>query len=225
MKKTIILLVLPHILTSCSLNNSPENKIPGKVNSIKISRDTTHLLKKIQGLYHPNSGEFINCENGKTYSLKNNNLFDSIYKNILPNAYSDEAVFMDLNSSIDMKDSNKINFGIGSAFKIERKNQKNDCINSDYWGTGTEPFWQLQISEKENLIDFYNPMEQKTTHFLYSKPEIKNGITIYSSSDKENKINIIIKKEKCNGAIDSQYDYSVQITLNDKKYSGCASKS
>ncbi|MGZ4048193.1 MAG: hypothetical protein ACXVNN_02455, partial [Bacteroidia bacterium] len=89
---------------------------------------------------------------------------------------------------------------------------------------GTEPFWQIQISEKENLIDFYDPMEQKTTHFIYSKPEIKDGITTYTSSDKKDRISIAIKKEKCNGAIDPQYDYSVLVTLNDKKYNGCASR-
>ena len=145
-----------------------------------------------------------------------------MYNLILPNAYTDEAIYIEMNASLDPNDANAILFT--DNIKAEQKNYKNTCIESDYWCTGTEPFWIIQISKAEDLIDFYNPMEQKTTHFVYAIPEIKNGITTYSSTDGENKIKVIIKKEKCNGAIDKQYDYSAQVQLNDKKYSGCAIK-
>ena len=61
-------------------------------------------------------------------------------------------------------------------------------------------------------------------HFVYAEPDIKNGLTVYNSTDGENKISVAIKKEKCNGAIDKQYEYSVQVQLNELKYNGCAIK-
>ena len=224
MKKTIYILGLPLFLFSCTLNNAPGIKTPGKLDSIKIGRDTA-LSQKAEiftGLYA--DGRFSYCDHpeinytmsGKIHSM------DSIYKIILPNAYPGQTVFAKLKGHLITTESQVVQ--VDSIIKLEQKNYKNDCINSDYWGTGTEPFWQLQISEKEKLIDFYNPMEQKTSHFIYSKQKTKDGIIFYTSSDKENKISITIKKEKCNGAIDPQYDYSVLVKLNGKEYNGCASK-
>jgi uncharacterized membrane protein len=149
---------------------------------------------------------------------------DSLYKSVLPNpAYPEQAIFADVKGVLTS--TNGISsLAIKEVVHVEQRGLKNTCVPYDYWCTGTEPFWQVQISEQENLIDFYNPMEQKTSHFIYSKAEIKNGVTHYSSSDKENRISITIKKEKCNGAIDTPYNYSVEVLLNDKKYSGCAIK-
>ena len=223
MKKTIFLVASILFLSACNISTTPENNTSVKLDSIKIGRETKPEIKQFQGLYRAHQSNFLDCGSGQLMVLKNTAEIDSMYNLILPNAYSDEALYIEMNASIDPNDSGSIVFSYN--LKAEQKNYKNTCIRSDYWCTGTEPFWIIQISKGEDLIDFYNPMEQKTTHFVYSIPEIKNGITTYSSTDGENKINITIKKEKCNGAIDKQYDYSVQVQLNDKKYSGCGIKS
>ena len=107
--------------------------------------------------------------------------------------------------------------------KTEFKNYQNDCISFEYWCIGNEPFWQLQISEKENLIDFYDPMEQKTIHFNYIKSENKNESLNYSVKNESNTIGIKIKKEKCSDGIsEKKYNYSVTVILNHKTYKGCA---
>ena len=191
-----------------------------QLDSIKIGRETKSVVKQYQGLYRAHQSNFLDCESGKLFVMQNTTTIDSLYNLILPNAYSDEAIYIEMNACLDPNDPNAILYRDG--IKAEQKNYKNTCIQSDYWCTGFEPFWIIQISKGEDLIDFYNPMEQKTTHFVYSTPEIKNGTTTYSSTDGENKISIVIKKEKCNGAIDKQYDFSVQVQLNDKKYNGCA---
>lgn len=88
---------------------------------------------------------------------------------------------------------------------------------------GNEPFWQLQISEKENLIDFYDPMEQKTIHFNYAKSQVKNGAVNYFTKNDTNTIEIKIKKEKCSdGMSEKKYNFSVLVKLNKKTYNGCA---
>ncbi len=219
MKKAIILFSGIIILSACNVSTSPENKNAIQLDSIKIGKETKPVIKQFQGLYRSHQSNFLDCESGKLFVLKNTSTIDSLYNLILPNAYTDEAIYIEMNASLDADDQNAIHYTNG--IKAEQKNYKNNCINSDYWCTGTEPFWIIQISKNEDLIDFYNPMEQKTTHFVYSIPEIKNGITTYSSTDGENKINVVIKKEKCNGAIDKQYDFSIQVQLNDKKYNGC----
>ena len=220
MKKTILIIAPTLFLLACNVNTNPEKNTSMQLDSIKIGRETKQEIKQFQGLYRSHQSNFLDCGSGQLMVLKNTAEIDSMYNLILPNAYSDEALYIEMNASVDPNDSGSITFS--DNLKAEQKNYKNTCIQSDYWCTGTEPFWIIQISKGEDLIDFYNPMEQKTTHFVYAKPEIKNGITTYSSTDGENKINVVIKKEKCNGAIDKQYDFSVQVQLNDKKYSGCA---
>jgi uncharacterized membrane protein len=207
------------LFSSCNLNNAPGVKTPGSLDSIKISRDTQKVaIKEYDGLYNLRTMTFRACENDSVYSIFSEMSIDSAIAKI---DYF-ETVFMSI-KGYKKYSANRSKLIATELLKVEQKSYKNTCIPYNYWCFGTEPFWQIEISEKENVIDFYNPMEQKFIHFEYSKPEIKNGSTTYSSSDKENKISIIIKKEKCNGAIDPQYDYSVQVTLNDKKYAGCAS--
>jgi len=219
MKNTMLLYSVVMLFSACNLSTSPENKTSLQLDSIKIGRETKSEIKQFKGLYRSHQSNFLDCENGGLFLLKNTSIVDSLYNLILPNAYSDEAIYIEMNASIDPNDPNAITYS--NNIKAEQKNYKNNCVESDYWCTGFEPFWIVQISKNEDLIDFYNPMEQKTTHFVYAKPEIKNGSSTYSSTDGENKITVIIKREKCNGAIDSQYDFSVQVQLNDKKYSGC----
>lgn len=220
MKKTILLIAPILFLLACNVNTNPQNNTSMQLDSINIGRETKPEIKQFHGLYRAHQSNFLDCESGQLFVLKNTSIVDSMYNLILPNAYSDEAMYIEMNASIDPTDSGSIIYS--DNLKAEQKNYKNTCIQSDFWCTGTEPFWVIQISKDEDLIDFYNPMEQKTTHFVYAKPEIKNGTTTYSSTDGENKINVVIKKEKCNGAIDKQYDFSVQVQLNDKKYNGCA---
>ncbi len=219
MKKIFYLVSLILFLLACNVNTTINNHTLS-LDSIKVGREAKSVPHQFNGLYREHTSQFLDCGTGALFVLKNTQLLDSLYNSILPNAYADEAIYVEVNASTDVNDSTVILFT--SNLKAEQKNYKNTCITADYWCTGTEPFWQIQISKAEDLIDFYNPMEQKTTHFVYAEPEIKNGVTTYFSSDGENKISIIIKKEKCNGATDLQYDYSVEVNLNNKKFNGCA---
>lgn len=182
----------------------------------------------MSGIYFDDgTKKFINCEQPElVYMLDNNRQLDSAMKKILPNAYAGEGIFVQMMAEVNGSPDDRVYAGllkVKELIKAVQKNSRNTCIPYDYWCTGTEPFWQLQISQKENLIDFYDPMQQKTTHFSYSSPELNGDIAKYISSDKENKISVTIKKEKCNGATDNQYDYSAEVVLNGKKYAGCAS--
>ena len=223
MKKIILFAVVSTSLWSCNLNTTPENNRAMLLDSLKIARDTTSGLKEFKGLYYPISSSFLNCEDGKTYHLKNNKILDTIFNNILPNAYSGQCVFLKMDALVNPDHPDTIDTPIKSMH-LEQKNHKNTCIPYEYWCIGTEPFWTIQISKNEKLIDLYEPMEQKTTHFAYIVPELKNGEITYTATNEHDKIVVIIKKEKCNGAIDAQYDYSAQVQFNDKKLAGCTLK-
>lgn len=226
-RKSILFFFLVTGLVSC---NSDGSRVT--INPPTGMQDTLHIIKEFKGLYSDDGTNktFISCDDpGRVHLIENKtHQIDTLYKSILPNAYPGEAVYMELRAEITPSpDPDFSDLLIAKEFlKAEQKNQKNSCIPSDYWCLGTEPFWSIQISEKENLIDFYNPMEQRTTHFKYSKPEINNGITTYSSGDEKSKsgIRIVIKKESCDGAIDQVYEYSALVELNGRAFSGCAIK-
>ncbi len=128
---------------------------------------------------------------------------------------------------LSKKDNSSIEgrLDVDSIIFTEEKNYKNTCIPYDFWCIGNEPFWQVQISAQENLIDFYDPMAQKYYVFNYMVSKVENSIAIYQSQNKSDKIKITINKGKCtDGMSDRSYNYSVIVNLNDKEYKGCAIK-
>ena len=219
--KNICCIIALLSLFSCTqqVGRPPDNTVPGKLDSVNFKRETSATIKEYNGLYDPSGHTFRSCDNDMIYYIEDST--GGIDSAIAKIDFS--TVFMSM-KGYEKHSADENLILVKELITVEQKSYKNTCIAYDFWCFGTEPFWQIEISEKENLIDFYNPMEQKMTHFEYTKPEIKNGITNYISSNKENKISIAIKKEKCNGAIDPQYNYSVQVALNDKKYAGCVSK-
>ncbi len=222
MKKTLTLSVSALILSACNVSTNPENNASLKLDSLVVKRETK-APEHYTGLFRAHQSNFLDCGSGQLFVLTGlPPSMDTMYSNILPDAYADEAVYVEMEAARDAQDPTALHYT--SGLKMERKNYKNTCIASDYWVMGIEPFWQIQISKAEGLIDFHDPMAQKTTHFVYAAPEIKNGVEVYSTTDGENTIRISVKKEKCNGAVDKQYDYSAQVEFNGKKYSGCAIK-
>ncbi len=225
MKKIIILFCSVFLLFSCSPN-------PGN-NEAVASKDSletpVHLLKKMReykGVYIP--GQFKNAENSELYTFSDSvqKKLDSLYNKILPTSYPTQTVNLDFSGVADSFPTNT-GFRIYSIERVsmEMKNAFNSHIPYDYWCMGNEPFWQIQISEKENLIDFYDPMIPKFYHFIFSKAEIREGATLYAAEDKagNNKIKITITNEKCSdGMSERKYSYKSQVILNGKSYNGCA---
>jgi uncharacterized membrane protein len=224
--KTALALITVCFIMACNQSGNPmQIKGPAAV----LVQDTLRITKRFTGIYlNDGVGRFLDCEHpGLIYRVKSNNTeLDSALKKILPNAYKGEGIYVEMNAEMSSIES-KVFSGmleVKDVLKTEQKGPRNDCMPSDYWCFGTEPFWQLQISKTENLIDFYNPMEQTTIHFNYSEPKISGGITVYTASAKKNRISISIKKEKCNGAADAPWEYSAEIVLNGKRYNGCGKK-
>jgi uncharacterized membrane protein len=220
MKNILFILLSGLFIASCNLNAPPNDKVPGKLDSVVIYRDTIHAPRKVTGVYRKHYAHFTDCADGKTYIVQNTAMVDSLYDMILPNAYTDQPVYVTAMASFADSDPNAIY--LTGNYKANSIGPSNECFKADFWCTGTEPFWTLVISKDLELIDFFDPMTQITAHFAYAEPKIKAGVTYYDATDGENSISIHIRKEKCNGATDKQYDYSAEVKLNGKDYQGCA---
>lgn len=231
MRKLLFLFfIISFLLFSCHRQENTSKIIPP---TTTIKKDTIHEVEEFEGLYFPSkpgsSGLLKVCFT-ESHSLSypvvdETNSLDTLYKKTLPNAYPFQTIYIKAKGELIASGSqaDPYTLQIKSVLKTEFKNYQNDCIPYEYWCMGNEPFWQLQISEKENLIDFYDPMEQKTVHFNYSKSQIKNGNVIYSAKNGIDTIEIKIKKEKCSdGMSEKKYNNSVTVQLNNKIYKGCA---
>lgn len=225
MKKTFIPFCFIFLLFSCS-SNSNDNKSTPNSDSTTVDILPVKKVKEYKGVYHP--GQFTNGEDSEFYTFYGSvqKKLDSLYSNLLPSPYPNQTVFMHFKG---VEDSFPTNTGfrtsITELISMELKNAFNVGIAYDYWCMGNEPFWQIQISEKENLIDFYDPMIPKFYHFSFSKAEIKGNQKIYSAEDKanNNKIKITIVNEKCSdGMSERNYKNKSEVVLNGTTYRGCA---
>jgi uncharacterized membrane protein len=226
--RKLLLLPFSLFILSCNQTKDPaQTKEPLPL----TTTDTIRIIKDFKGVYKNNgTPTFIDCEHPEMiYRIKDGSGLDDSVKKLLPNAYAREAIYAEINAEVSSIDSKVFaeQLEIKKILKTEQKNFMNTCVPYDFWCKGNEPFWQLQISKTEKLIDFYDPMTQKTTHFLYAEPHDKDGATVYSSAEEnnpKNKIQIYLYKEKCSdGMSDKQYNYRTEVIM-DKRYKGCAVK-
>ncbi len=217
MKKIFILYSL--FLFSCTTNVETPKQEDTLVSPEKAEAKKANELKTFKGMYI--EGKFYDCDNNAVFDVVGSvDKIDSIYKAILK-PYLRQKIVVEFEGVV-IDNSNII---IKKIISAEQKYYKNVCIPYDFWCVGNEPFWQVQISAKENLIDFYDPMNQKYYSFNYMVSKVENKIAIYQAQTKSDTIKITINKGKCNdGMSDKEYNYSAEILLNGKKFKGCAIK-
>lgn len=217
MKALFLLLFPAAALFSCSSNHSEANGTTGDTSATQVPKTSQDV--ELAGLY--SKSHFINCaDNAKLVVKGDTKKLDSLYKSILPASYDGQTIFVKLKGTLESGE-----LTVKDVLQAEQKNDKNTCITFDYWCRGNEPFWIVQVSEKENLIDFYNPMEQKYYHFSFSKPETKQNVTMYTAEDKagNHKIKITVAAETCSdGMSELTYPYKSEVVLDGTTYKGCA---
>ncbi|MEO6696134.1 MAG: hypothetical protein ABIY50_00135 [Ignavibacteria bacterium] len=117
---------------------------------------------------------------------------------------------------------------VKEIIEVEKKTSENTCIVYDFWGLGSGQDWTLQISKKENIIEFFDIAGDKEYYFFYEEEIYEDGRTVYASHNniQRNTIKIFIKKEICSGKMSDQlYEYNVEVILNGSKiYKGCGIK-
>ena len=221
MRKIVLSLFSTVFLLACSQNNPVGTQMVN--DTIKPEENNISQEAELEGLY--GDRHLINCSDNEQIALTGDfKKLDSLYKNLLPNAYSGQTIYVKLKGLFTSEGKSK-ELLVKEVLQAEQKNDKNTCIPYDYWCRGSEPFWMVQISAKENLLAFFDPMSSEYYHFSFSKPEHRQATTIYTAEDKtaNNKIRISITKEECSdGMSERKYQYKAEVVLNGITYNGCA---
>ena len=194
--------------------------------------------KIFEGLYvhNVNSNSFRDCANpdssywiiDDTKKLKNSYEKFHSPKNIYGVVYAKLKGIKIETTNAKVKEKYPQTLVVKEIIKVEKKNYNNTCIPYDYWGLGNKPNWTLQVSETENIIEFFDLAADKEYYFFYEEDIDEDGKIIYASHNniQRNTIKIFIKKEPCTDIMsDKAYDYTIEVNLNrDKKYKGCGIK-
>ncbi|MDQ3047687.1 MAG: hypothetical protein M3R27_09085 [Bacteroidota bacterium] len=218
MKNLLLFSFLILSLFSCSTQTTTESTT--ETDSLNAIPTPTEF----KGLF--SNGKFIWCENPRIIFLvqDESNSLDSLYKVAMPGAYSKQTAYIEVRGEMPDNKSKDLLI-VKEVLKIEQKNARNTCVPYDYWCSGNEPFWQVQISQSEDLIDIYYPMENRTEHFTYKAPVADQEKFTYSVQNDSSSLFLIIKNEFCtDGMSEKKYNFSAEVLHNGKKLKGCAIK-
>lgn len=191
--------------------------------------------KLFEGLYvhNANSNSFRDCANpDSSYWIQDNTkklkgLYEKFHspKNIYGVVYAKLKGIKIETTDEKLKDKYPQTLMVKEIMDVKRKDFKNTCITYDFWGLGNEPGWALQISEKENIIEFFDAAASKEYYFFYEEEIDEDGKIVYASHNniQRNTIKIYITKESCTDTMsDKIYDYSIEVILNGKQqFKGC----
>ena len=114
---------------------------------------------------------------------------------------------------------------INAIEKMEQKDWDGYCMGFEFVIFGSKPFWAVEISPKEQYIDFNDEPNLKYHHFKYVKPIQVGKTRTYEtvSFDGKETLKIVITDENCKDESNPKpYPFSGQVTLNGKIYNGCA---
>ncbi len=159
------------------------------------------------------------CSDGKQYRLSDaTGRLDSLYQLACePAPIPGETVYAVLAGTLS---------GDGSTLSVERidtltaKSPANACIPWEFWCSGVEPFWGLQISKAEGSLFFKDVGEQIGQAFAWVPPKTDGkSMWTYETAG----LKVVIKKTPCSdGMSDLTYSYSVQLSIGDRTLNGCA---
>ena len=116
---------------------------------------------------------------------------------------------------------------VKEVVKVRPKNFRNTCVPFDFWGLGNEPFWSLQISEAEGIVEF-SKLGAPTEVAKYVKPSIENdGLTsrYFMTFPSGQRMKVAVTKEDCADSMaGNPYGYSIEVSYNGETLQGCATK-
>lgn len=116
---------------------------------------------------------------------------------------------------------------VNEVVKVRPKNFRNTCVPFNFWGLGNEPFWSLQISEAEGVVEF-SKLGAPTEVAPYVKPSIENeGLTsrYFVTFPNGQRMKITVTKEDCKDSMaGNPYAYSIEVSYNGEVLRGCATK-
>ncbi len=149
------------------------------------------------------------------------------YKTVYQYGYDNQSVMAFIDGSLLGKSTEGSDnvLKINKLVKLEQKDWDGYCMGFEFVIFGSQPFWAVEISPKEQYIDFNDEANLKYHHFKYVKPVIEGETRTYEtvSFDGQETLKIVIKKGQCKDDSNPKpYPFSGQVILNGKIYNGCA---
>ena len=149
------------------------------------------------------------------------------YKTVYQYGYDNQSVMAFIDGSLLGKSTNETDnvLKINTLVKLEQKDWDGYCMGFEFVIFGSQPFWAVEISPKEQYIDFNDEAHLKYHHFKYVKPVIEGDTRTYEtiSFDGKETLKIVITKGQCKDDSNPKpYPFSGQVILNGKIYNGCA---
>jgi len=228
MKKCLLLCALP-IFGLAACDNAPTPGTP--VNTIQPVAAAPAPVQAFRGLYR--SGDtgrsFYDCGNGKTYRvIAQPAVLDSLYAEACaPAPCKNESVYAVVQGRVAPAGLPAFagDLEMSAIDTLSAKTMYNTCLPFDFWCSGTEPFWALYISEKDGGF-FVKIIGEETGYaFPWSAPVRTGDAWVYASVDAatHKSLNVTVRKAPCSdGMSDRAYSYSVQMTLDNQVFKGCA---
>lgn len=242
MSKIYLLFCLVILMNSCGKQDPALIKtVSGDSVRKSDNKDTAGIdstVKTYEGTYivNLNTSSFRDCKypDSVYWVIDETKQLQDLYKKTIPELNVYGSVYVKVKGELTRTGETKLEdrfpqtLLVKEVIAVERKNFRNTCVPYDFWCLGNEPNWSLQISQKENLIEFYLPEDKKIYYFSYAEPNKTDSVITYASFNPIQRyvIEISIRKEKCTDSVSKNvYDYSVEAGIRGgKKYKGCGIK-
>ena len=227
MKNICSLILLLSLFTACQNAPSKDNKTD--VINEKVKPD--NKVQRYIGLFsYGSKGSFFRpCGRDSTRwaVIDSSNEMVSRYKTVYQYGYDNQSVMAFVDGSLLGKSTDGVDniLKINKLVKLEQKDWDGYCMGFEFVIFGSQPFWAVEISPKEQYIDFNDEANLKYHHFKYVKPVIVGDVRTYEtvSFDGQETLKIVISKGQCKDESNPKpYPFSGQVILNGKIYNGCA---
>ena len=196
------------------------------------------LARNFVGLYRERDGklEFVPCEAAeKSYwVLGNTERLTSLYESATRQGYPGQYVVASVKGMLRKPSPSRgaamaspytAQLEVSEVVEVRPKNFRNTCIPYEFWALGNEPFWSLQISAAENVVEF-SQLGSKTISAKYVKPttDAADGpIRYYIPFDNGQRMKVTVMTQSCEDSMaGNKYPYTVELEYNGQTYSGCA---
>jgi len=215
MKKTLFLLLSGLFFQRCSNSDQAlQTPTPIDKNAPQILRGSFETGLNGQSIH--------DCNTGKSYTVTPHPILDSLYRQTTASVnYSGKSVYAVLRGRMAGD-----TLTITDVDALEAKTPWNTCIPFEFWCSGTEPFWDLEISQAEAGLFYQDVGQQNGTKYAWATPKIEGDTWTYeapATADDQPAIRVVIKKEKANnGMSDVTYNYSSELTIGNEKRKGVA---
>ena len=181
--------------------------------------------------YGPEVSTLYDCATKKTYWVNDTSkrLSTNYTRTLLQPAWPFEPIYVVIKGTLTDKAAEgyarqydgTINLtGIDSLASV---NYSNCCQPFEFIGAGTEPFWNLFISETQHIIALKSLADEQVYTFDYQQPTKKDGIITYTATQNADTISVqIVKKPSSDGMSDLTYPYECTVTHNKQTNIGVA---